>query len=160
MVLSVESVHLAKVAARCVVLRWVNQILLIAPARQILSINVSALRLELLPLFFLSGHLLAQFLGNEFILFDGLGSLFLLIPLIDPRIALITFDIWYFSVLSQLHLFQAALQGVLFFVFHLRVVNFLRSLSILLLQPSIEVAVKRALFLSYALLINYLAFHG
>ena len=112
-VLSVESVHLAEVAARCVVLRRVAQILLIAPARQILSINVSALRLELLPLFFLSGHLLAQFLGNEFILFDGLGSLFLLIPLIDPRIALITFDVWYFSVLSQLLLLSCALQHAL-----------------------------------------------
>ena len=109
MVLSVKSVHLAKIAARCVVLRWVAQILLIAPACQIFAINFSALRLKFIPLFFLSGHLLAQLLGNEFILFDSLGSLLLLIPLIDPRIALIAFDIWYFTVLSHSDLLQATL---------------------------------------------------
>lgn len=121
MVLSVESVHLAEVAARCVVLRRVAQILLIAPTRKIFAINFSALRLEFIPLFFLCGHLLAQLLGNEFILFDSLGSLLLLIPLIDPRIALIAFDIWYFSVLSHSDLLQATLQVVLFFVLLLHV---------------------------------------
>ena len=140
-------------------LRRVAQILLIAPACQIFAINLRILRLEFLLLFLLTGHLLAQLLGNEFILFDSLGSLFLLVPLIDPRIALIAFDVWYFSVLSHSDLLQATPQAVLFFVFLLRLLNIFRSFFSLLLHPYIEGAVKRALLLSRALFINYFTFH-
>lgn len=157
MILSVRTSHLPEIATCRIVL--VLGILLIAPADEVLAINLCILHLDVIFPRLLSCHLLGKLISNELILLNRLGSLLLLVPLIDPGVALLASNIWYISIFLRSDLLQTALQLYLVLDVICHMLRLVGSLVIFSFDPAVKISVNFALLLSDSLLINYFTFH-